>query len=145
MKIFNDEIHLVTQKNICLYNLDASILDIIKESGIRDGFVTINSMHTTTALTINEHESRLLDDVRSFFHRLIPPADRYLHNDIHLRDCPEDEPENAHSHIASMLLGNSENVILKGGQLQLGKWQSVMLVELDGPRTRTVAVQVLGV
>ena len=76
--------------------------------------------------------------------RLVPPADRYLHNDIALRDCPPDEPENAHSHLAAMLLGSSEVIALAGGELVLGQYQSVMLYELDGPRSRKVNVQVYG-
>lgn len=54
------------------------------------------------------------------------------------------EPVNAHSHLLSMLLGNSLAVPVAGGDLQLGTWQSIILVELDGPRTRTVGVQVMG-
>ena len=54
------------------------------------------------------------------------------------------EPQNAHSHLLSMLVGNSESVPLVDGQLMLGTWQSVILVELDGPRLRTVGVQIVG-
>mgnify|MGYP003673471600 CR=1 FL=1 len=74
--------------------------------------------------------------------RRIPPYDRYLHNDIALRDCPPDEPENAHSHLAAKLLGSSEVFTLANGELVLGQYQSVMLYELDGPRMRRVSVQV---
>lgn len=116
----------------------------IARSGIRNGFVTITSQHTTTAIAINEHEARLIEDIKAFLTRLIPPRDRYLHNDIALRDCPSDEPENAHSHLAAMLLGSSEVVTLADGEMVLGQYQSVMLYELDGPRTRRVSVQVYG-
>jgi secondary thiamine-phosphate synthase enzyme len=54
------------------------------------------------------------------------------------------EPTNAHSHLLSMILGNSLAVPVAGGVLQLGTWQSIILVELDGPRTRTVGLQVMG-
>lgn len=116
----------------------------IARSGIRSGFVTVTSQHTTTAIAINEHEARLIEDIKTFLARLIPPRDRYLHNDIALRDCPPDEPENAHSHLAAMLLGSSEVVTLIDGEMVLGQYQSVMLYELDGPRTRRVSVQVYG-
>ena len=85
-----------------------------------------------------------LEDVRAFFTRLVPPGDKYQHNDIQLRDCPPDEPENAHSHLVAMLLGSSEVVPVSEARLVLGQYQSVLLVELDGPRERTVAVQVVG-
>lgn len=116
----------------------------IARSGIRNGFVTVTSQHTTTAIAINEHEARLIEDIKAFLTRLIPPRDRYLHNDIALRDCPPDEPENAHSHLAAMLLGSSEVVTLADGEMVLGQYQSVMLYELDGPRMRRVSVQVYG-
>ena len=104
----------------------------------------MTSQHTTTAIAINENEERLLEDVKAFLTRLIPPDAGYLHNDIALRDCPEDEPENAHSHLAAMLLGSSEVIALADGELVLGQYQSVMLYELDGPRRRKVSVQIYG-
>lgn len=137
-------IELDTAQGISLHDLMADIRKAVAASGIRNGFVTVTSQHTTIAITINENEPRLLEDVKAFLTRLIPPGDRYLHNDIQLRDCPPDEPENAHSHLAAMLLGSSEVIALADGELVLGKYQSVMLVELDGLRRRRVSVQVVG-
>jgi len=104
----------------------------------------LTSCHTTTAITINENEERLLEDVRRFFTRLVPPGEVYLHNDIKLRNCPPDEPRNAHSHLLAMLVGNSEVVQIVNGDLNLGRWQSAILVELDGPRERTVSLHLFG-
>ncbi|BAZ94205.1 uncharacterized protein FOKN1_1819 [Thiohalobacter thiocyanaticus] len=138
------QLQLSTSAGISLHDVTPQIRDCLADSGIDNGFVTITSRHTTTALTINENEARLLGDVKAFFTRLVSPGDEYLHNDIHLRDCPPDEPENAHSHLVAMLLGSSEVVPVSEGRLVLGQYQSVLLVELDGPRERTVAVQVVG-
>jgi secondary thiamine-phosphate synthase enzyme len=144
LKIISSFIELDTGHGIALHDLMPGIKDAIAKSGIKNGFVTVTSQHTTTAIAINEHEERLLEDVKAFLTRLIPPADTYLHNDIQQRDCPPDEPENAHSHLAAMLLGSSEVIALVDGALQLGQYQSVMLYELDGPRPRKVSVQVYG-
>lgn len=144
MKIISSFIELETGEGIALHDLMPGLRDAVTQSGIKNGFVTVTSQHTTTAISINEHEERLLEDVKTFLTRLIPPADRYLHNDIALRDCPEDEPENAHSHLAAMLLGSSEVIALVDGSLLLGQYQSVMLYELDGPRQRKVNIQVYG-
>lgn len=144
MKIFSSSIEIETDEGISLHSLMPGLGEAIKESGIRNGFVTVTSQHTTTAIVINENEERLLEDVKRFLTRLIPPGDRYLHNDISLRDCPPDEPENAHSHLAAMLLGSSEVIPLAEGELVLGEYQSVMLCELDGPRRRRVSMQVYG-
>lgn len=138
------QLQLSTSAGISLHDVTPKIRDSLADTGIANGFVTVTSRHTTTALSINENEVRLLEDVKAFFTRLVPPGDRYLHNDIHLRDCPPDEPENAHSHLVAMLLGSSEVVPVSEGRLVLGQYQSVLLVELDGPRERTVAVQVVG-
>ena len=144
MKIIPAVIELDTGNGISLHDLMPELRDAVEKSGISNGFVTVTSQHTTTAIAINEYEQRLLEDVKTVLTRLIPPGDRYLHNDIALRDCPEDEPENAHSHLAAMLLGSSEVIALVDAQLVLGQYQSVMLYELDGPRRRRVSVQVYG-
>lgn len=144
MIIFPKLIELETGDGIALHDLTTDLSDAISESGIKNGFVTVTSRHTTTAITINENEERLLEDVKTFLTRLIPPADKYLHNDIAMRDCPPDEPENAHSHLAVMLLGSSEVIPLTDGDLVLGQYQSVMLCELDGPRRRQVSLRIYG-
>jgi secondary thiamine-phosphate synthase enzyme len=133
-----------TGKGIHPIDLTDRVHGCLKDSGIANGILTVTSRHTTTALVINEFEERLMDDVRFYFDRLVPPGDRYLHNDIHLRECAEDEPENAHSHILAMLLSSSEIIPVVKGELQIGKWQSVIMIELDGPRERNVSIQVLG-
>ena len=144
MKTISSFIELETGEGIALHDLMPEISGALSQSGIRNGFVTVTSQHTTTAIAINENEARLVEDVKTFLTRLIPPGDRYLHNDIDQRDCPPDEPENAHSHLAAMLLGSSEVIALADGELVLGQYQSVMLYELDGPRKRKVSLQIYG-
>ena len=102
------------------------------------------AQHTTTALVINEAEERLMADIASFFRTLVPADDPWQHNDLHRRDVPADEPRNAHSHLIALMLGSQLSVPIVGGRLGLGRYQSVMLVELDGPRPRQVLVQLLG-
>jgi len=144
VKIVPAFIELQTGQGISIHDLMPELKKWIATSGIQNGFVTVTSQHTTTAIAINENEERLIEDIRSFLTRLVPPGDRYLHNDIALRDCPPDEPENAHSHLAAMLLGSSEVIALANGELVLGQYQSVMLYELDGTRNRKVSVQMYG-
>ncbi len=144
MRIVHRLVHLDTGPGIDFHDLTPRIRQCIDETGITDGFVIVTSRHTTTALFVNENEPRLLEDVRRFLARLLPAGDRYLHNDIHLRDCPPDEPENAHSHIAALLLASSETIPVADGAPALGTFQSVLLAELDGPRRRTVNLQVIG-
>ena len=135
---------IATASGIALHDITPQIRDLVAESGIGSGFLTLTSRHTTTAITINENEERLLEDVRRFFTELAPPGEAYLHNDIHLRDCPPEEPENAHSHLMAMMLGSTESIPVVDGELVLGTWQSVLFFELDGPRRRTLNLQILG-
>ncbi|WP_193195019.1 secondary thiamine-phosphate synthase enzyme YjbQ [Nostoc sp. MG11] len=144
MPIINKLITIETDQGINIYNITPQIKDFIASTSIKNGQVLVFSRHTTTALTVNENEARLLEDVKVFLHKLAPDSERYLHNDLHLRDVPEDEPMNAHSHLMAMMLSTSEVIPLVDGTLALGTWQSVLFFELDGPRKRTVFLQISG-
>ena len=144
MNIYSSILNIQSKENLELIDVTPLIRATILDTGITDGLVVVTSRHTTTALFVNEHEERLCDDVKEFFQRLVPMDNKYLHNDIHLRDCPPSEPENAHSHIMAMLLSSSEVIPVIDGALSIGQWQSVLFAELDGPRSRTLNVQLIG-
>lgn len=144
MQIKNEVIEVETDKGICIYNITPQILKILDATSVKNGQVLVFSRHTTTALAINENEERLLEDVKIHLEKLAPPDARYLHNDLHLRDVPPDEPINAHSHLMAMMLSTSEVIPIVDGKLALGTWQSLLFFELDGPRKRTLFVQISG-
>ena len=167
---------------ISVEDLTPILKELLASSGMKSGVINVISRHTTTAITINERESRLAKDMEKYFLSLAPPDERskaaskrdsskgvrYFHNDIDQRpdsteekercrengwdiDDPKElekwrnqEPINAHSHLLSMLLGSSENIPVSEGKLVIGQWQSILLVDLDGPRDRTVGIQLLG-
>ena len=137
-------IHLDTSPGFALHDITDAVRQAVTDSGIDEGLLVVSSRHTTTAIVVNENETRLLDDIRDCFLRLVPPDTAYKHNDIHLRDCPPDEPENAHAHLIALMLGNAVTLPIHQGEPDLGRWQSILLVELDGPRTRTAGVRVWG-
>lgn len=95
-----------------------------------DGTVTVFCRHTTAGVVINEAERRLLADVETFLDGLVSD-DGWRHDEI---------DDNADAHLRALLLGPSATVPVSDGDLDLGRWQSVLLVECDGPRTRTVDV-----
>ncbi|OUL26180.1 secondary thiamine-phosphate synthase enzyme YjbQ [Nostoc sp. 106C] len=144
MAIINKLIEIATDEGINIHNITPKIQDLIASTSIQNGQALVFSRHTTTALAINENEERLLEDIKVFLRKLAPESERYLHNDLHLRDVPEDEPINAHSHLMAMMLTTSEVIPIVDGKLALGTWQSVLFFELDGPRKRTVFVQIFG-
>jgi thiamine phosphate synthase YjbQ (UPF0047 family) len=191
---------VLPQQSVSVTDLTPQIRTALTDSKMQHGTVTVISLHTTTAITINEWENRLARDMAKFFLDLAPPDDRsvaaaktaptataedddggnhprrrltdnavrYEHNDIDqrpesddeaqrcrdngwdiddgrvLRAWREQEPINAHSHLIAMVLGASEAIPVLNGRLVLGQWQSVLLVDLDGPRDRTVGVHLMG-
>jgi secondary thiamine-phosphate synthase enzyme len=145
MPIINQLLELKTERGIGIYDLTLQVKQAIAASGIGNGQEIVFARHTTTALVINEYESRLLEDLKNYLRKLAPPSDHYLHNDLHLRgELPEDEPINAHSHLMAMTLNTSEVIPIMAGELALGVWLSILLIELDGPRQRTVVLQLSG-
>ncbi len=139
------ELTIETTRNFEIINVTDRLRKVTTQSGIREGMATVQALHTTVALTVNEDEERLRHDIENWFLSIAPREAKWLHNDIHLRDCPPNEPENAHAHIIQMLLGHAQTIMVHEGAPVLGTWQSLLMVELDGPRTRRLAVQLLGV
>lgn len=101
MPIINKLIEIETWPKINIHNITPQIQDFIASTSIKNGQVLVFSQHTTTALAINENEVRLLEDVKVFLQKLAPESESYLDNDLHLRDVPENEPINAHSHLTN--------------------------------------------
>lgn len=145
MTIANRMIEVETATGIEIYDITPQIQAFVAETGIQHGQVLVFSRHTTTALAINEFESRLIEDIKVYLQKLAPSSDSYLHNDLHLRpNIPPDEPMNAHSHLMAMTLSTSEIIPIAEGKMALGTYQSVLLFELDGPRKRSVFCQISG-
>ena len=124
------------------HDITVELQAFVERSGVADGLLVAAGQHTTTALVVNENEPRLHADIEQLFLELAPAQRPWLHNDLHLRsDIPPDEPRNAHSHLIALMLGNHLCLPVLAGRLGLGRYQAVLLVELDGPRRREVLVQ----
>ena len=98
-------------------------------------------------VVINEMEPLLLLDMERFLEELAPRDNDYKHNDFSIRtvNLTQDECPNGHAHCQNLVLGTSETMPILDGRLQLGQWQRIFLVELDGPRDRECLIQVLGI
>jgi secondary thiamine-phosphate synthase enzyme len=115
------------------------------EKGLSSGLVTVQSRHTTAAVVLQENEPLLLEDLARVLERVAPRSGHYCHNDLEARtEVPPDERPNGHSHARALLLPSSAHLVVTGGRLDLGRWQRLFLVELDGPRRRHVSVMALG-
>jgi secondary thiamine-phosphate synthase enzyme len=121
---------------------------LISDARLDSGFANIQSMHTTTAIVVNEHEPLLLADFGELLERTARTGACYRHDDASVRTVNlipgEPERANGHAHCRALLLSASACLNVAGGRLQLGRWQRVFLAELDGPRTRDVSVLLVG-
>jgi len=137
---------VMTARSMEFVDLTDRIEALVAQSGIQTGLVNVQSLHTTTGIVINEHEPLLLADFDALLTRAAPADAHYRHDDMSVRTvnlAPGERP-NGHAHCRALLLGPSAALNFADGRLQLGRWQRVFLVELDGPRAREVSVVVLG-
>jgi secondary thiamine-phosphate synthase enzyme len=120
---------------------------IVRDSGVRFGQVTVFSTHTTAAIKVNEHEPLLLQDMARILHEIAPLHAEYEHNDFSRRtvNIEEGECKNGHAHCQHLFLSTSETLPVLDGDLAIGQWQRIFLVELDQPRQRRVLVNVVGI
>jgi secondary thiamine-phosphate synthase enzyme len=139
-------ISIATAEAMEFIDLTARIAALAADAGIRTGLVNIQTLHTTTAIVVNEHEPLLLVDFGALLGRTAPGDAPYRHNDPNARTLPltPGERPNGHAHCQALLLGSSVLLNVAESRLQLGRWQRIFLVELDGPRAREVSVLVVG-
>jgi len=124
-----------------LLNLTSSVQQAVDAAGIQSGFVGVYSQHTTASVFVTECQAALTEDVVEFFQGVVQEGLPYKHNCPEFSDC---ERKNAAAHLRALLLGQSVLVPVVEGRPVLGQFQSVMLAEFDGPRQRSLHVQVLG-
>jgi secondary thiamine-phosphate synthase enzyme len=116
-------------------DITEQVVEAVRACGGRDGYCHVMTLHSTAAIVVNEtHDPNIGVDLIEALDRLVPDRGDYLHDRI---------DDNAHAHIKAAILGPSELVPLHRGELLLGTWQRIMLVEFDGPRKRRVSIQLL--
>jgi secondary thiamine-phosphate synthase enzyme len=143
---FSGEIRLETAGRLHFVDVTDRVEGVVRASGIRTGTANVQSLHTTAAVLVNEHEPLLLQDLCALLERIAPSRRRYRHDDFALRtvNMAEDEKQNGHAHCKSLLLTTSVQINVVEGALKLGRWQRVFLVELDRSRPRRMSVMVCG-
>lgn len=133
---------VATDKTLQVLDLTDSISARVKALGVREGTATLVSLHTTCSVFTNESQQALREDMEQFLQHVVDPATPWLHNDPEHSDC---DRMNAGAHLRALLLGHSVTMQISGGELVLGQWQRVLVAELDGPRSRSLRLQVMGV
>jgi secondary thiamine-phosphate synthase enzyme len=131
-----------TDQRIELVDLTLRVMEFVRRFNIREGLVSLWSMHTTCALFINEFQTALLADIKRFLEQMVARDAEWMHNNPEHSDC---DRMNADSHLRALLLGHSLTVQVSGGEVVLGQWQRILMAELDGPRARSLRIQIFGI
>jgi secondary thiamine-phosphate synthase enzyme len=141
MKVFHTSFTLQTEGRTEVSDITKLVREALQRSSVTTGIALVNTLHTTCALFVNEYQSALMDDIMALGERLVPERGGFRHDDPRYSDC---ERGNAHAHLRTALLGRNVALAVNGGELTLGRFQSVIFAEFDGPRPREITVQVLG-
>ena len=142
LTIHGETLIISTDQRVELVDLTKTVMEFVRRFNMREGLVSLWSMHTTCSLFINEFQTALLSDIRRFLEQMVARDDEWMHNDPEHSDC---DRMNADSHLRALLLGHNLTLQISGGEVVLGQWQRILMAELDGPRARSLRIQILGV
>jgi len=142
LTIHGETFIIETDQRIELVDLTDRVMGFVRKFRVKEGLVSLWSLHTTCCIFINEFQTALLTDIRHFLEELVARDANWKHNDPDHSDC---DRQNADSHLRAMLLGHSLTLQVSGGEVVLGQWQRILMAELDGPRARTLRIQVWGI
>ena len=128
-------LRIETDQRIELVDLTNLVMEFVRRFNVREGLVSLWSMHTTCSVFINEFQTALLTDIKRFLEQMVARDAEWMHNNPDHSDC---DRMNADSHLRALLLGHSLTLQISGGEVVLGQWQRILMAELDGPRARTL-------
>ncbi|MFA5355569.1 MAG: secondary thiamine-phosphate synthase enzyme YjbQ [Candidatus Paceibacterota bacterium] len=142
----NKTIEFETQGDLDFVDLTGEVSEFVKSSGVKEGLINIQSMHTSAALIVNENEPLLIEDIKDNLRRTAPKEASYNHDNMKIRtvNVCDNECINGHSHCQAIHLLVSATLNIIQGEIQLGRWQRIFFVELDQKRPRKVQLQIIG-
>ena len=141
MKVVSHTFEVKSESRLDLIDLTQKVREVFSRSMVKEGMLYLHSLHTTTAIMINEWQHALIADLKTFLQGIVDDRDYFQHNDPEHSDCVR---SNATSHLRSALLSQHVMVPIEDGELALGQWQSIIFADLDGPQTRSVVAQIIG-
>jgi secondary thiamine-phosphate synthase enzyme len=142
LTIHGETIVISTDERVELVDLTNRVMEFVRRFNVSEGLVSLWSMHTTCCLFINEFQTALLTDIRRFLEQMVARDAEWMHNNPDHSDC---DRMNADSHLRALLLGHSLTIQVSGGEVVLGQWQRILMAELDGPRARSLRIQIFGI
>jgi secondary thiamine-phosphate synthase enzyme len=142
LTIHGETLIISTDQRIELVDLTKQVMEFVRRFNMKEGLVSLWSMHTTCSLFINEFQTALLTDIKRFLEQMVARDAEWMHNNPEHSDC---DRMNADSHLRAVLLGHHVTLQVSGGEVVLGQWQRILMAELDGPRARSLRIQILGI
>jgi secondary thiamine-phosphate synthase enzyme len=136
MNIYTEHLTFHSKQKREIINITEQVRAALQKSGFHDGFAIVSSLHSNSALFVNDAEPGLLEDITAWLERLCPPSDAYKHKGRF--ESPSEV------HLQAMLLSHTEIIGFTEGKLDLGPWQFVQYVELDGQRPKRVLIKIIG-
>jgi len=138
MKTYRHELVFTLPARRGFVNITSKVAECVRESGVQEGLVLVNSMHISSSIFINDHESGLLEDWERWLEKLAPekPHSQYRHNDT--------GEDNADAHLKRTIMGREVVVAITEGKLDFGPWEQIFYGEFDGLRRKRVLVKVIG-
>ena len=141
MKFHSSSFSIQSRRKMEVIDVTSRVSEIVERSGVKNGLANVWIPHTTAAIAVNEHDTDLWDDILTVMEKLVPIKGNYRHN-AKYGWIPREQ--NAHAHILNCLIKPAVTLPIENGRMLIGTWQSILFIEMDGPRTRTVYVHVLG-
>jgi len=135
VRVESGVVRVSTRSRFDIVNVTSSVMGWLDSINAGDGMLVVYSPHTTAAILINEDESGLREDILEFIRELTRPDAGWLHNRIDV---------NAHAHLGQIIIGNSRVIPVVNGRMGLGTWQSILFIEMDGPRDRRLHLTYIG-
>ena len=139
MRIHSEYMTVQTEKKREFINITPNVKSAMEKSGLRDGIILVASLHSNSAVFINDDEAGLLEDIADWLDRLAPFGDTYRHAAKGAR-----AESNAAAHMQSILLNQQAVLSFTDGKIEMGPWQQVIYAELDGQRPKRIHIKLLG-
>ncbi len=137
MKSYRKELTIQLPERRGYINITPQVEGALRESGIREGLILVNSMHITSSVFINDDEKGLLHDFEIWLEKLAPeqPYTQYNHNGYE---------DNADAHLKRQVMGREVVVAVTDGRLDFGPWEQIFYGEFDGKRPKRLLIKIIG-
>jgi len=137
VKVHTEYIFFKTKKKKELVHITERIRDIVKNSGVKEGFCLVSAMHITSGIIVNDYEEGLMEDIMEWLEKLAPYKENYKHH--------RGGEANGDAHLKRILSHHQTIIPITNGNLDLGPWEQVFYAEYDGQRRKRIIIKVMGI